>query len=156
MVIKAGRSSLDKSGKKVFFVRKNIVALLVCVIFLSLLPAFAYADEDGFTITFDTGEYGAIAPVTIYPDDQNKTVPKLANPEGNDHCLEYWTKEGSEQAYDFNEEVTSSFKLVAHWGDEHRYEDKEIITSPTCTGAGSKSVKCTKCGAIDVIVIPAA
>ena len=75
--------------------RKNIVALLVCVISLSLLPAFAYADEDGFTITFDTGEYSAIAPVTIYPDDQNKTVPKPANPEGNDHCLEYWTKEGS-------------------------------------------------------------
>ena len=135
--------------------RKSIVALLVCVISLSLLPAFAYADGDGFTITFDTGEYSAIAPVTIYPDDQNKTVPKPANPEGNNHCLEYWTKEGSEQAYDFSEEVTSGFKLVAHWSDIHAYEDIEIITPPTCTVAGSKSVRCTKCGAIDEVDIPA-
>ena len=135
--------------------RKNIISLLVYIICLAMLPAFAYADEEGFTITFDTGEYGTIDPVTIFPEDDDNTVSKPTNPEGNAHCLEYWTKEGSDQAYDFSEVVTSSFKLVAHWSDEHSYSDVKIITAPTCTKDGSKSVKCTKCGAIDEVDISA-
>ena len=127
--------------------------MLVYIICLTILPAFAYADGESFTITFDTGGYGEVAPVTITPDEQNKTVRKPANPEGNDHCLEYWTKEGSDQAYDFSTPVESSFTLVAHWSDEHSYEDIEIIASSTCTTAGSKKVKCSVCNAEDIIAI---
>lgn len=142
--------------KEVLFLKKNILAVCISMIlWLSSLPAFAYADGESFIITFDTGEYGAVEPVTITPSDENKTVQKPTNPEGNAHCLEYWTKEGSDQAYDFSEVVTSSFKLVAHWSDEHSYSDVEIITAPTCTKDGSKSVKCTKCGAIDEVDISA-
>ena len=140
--------------KEVLFLKKNMLALLVCIICLSMVPSFVYADGEEYTITFDTGEYGAVAPVTIIPSNQDNTVSKPANPEGNDHCLEYWTKEGSSEPYDFSSEVTSSFTLVAHWSDEHSYSDVEIITPATCTETGSKNVICTKCGARDTQVIP--
>ena len=136
--------------------KNRVFALLLCMLLcLSILPVSALAeDDDGFTITFDAGEY-TIAPVTIYPDDQNKTVPRPSNPAGNARCLEYWTKEDSDVAYDFNTPVESSFTLTAHWSDDHSYEMIEVIESPTCTENGSKSVRCTKCGALDEIEIPA-
>ena len=135
---------------------KRIFALgLWLLIGLSMLYVSAFAkEEESFTITFDAGEY-TIESVTIVPDEQNNTISKPPNPAGNSKCLEYWTKEGSDEVYDFNTPVTSSFTLVAHWRNDHSYEDIEIFDSPTCIEEGSKEVKCSVCGAEDTVAIEA-
>ena len=124
---------------------KNIIALLVCILCLAMLPAFAFADTQYHVECYNGTDLFYEAAIDYDPDDP--TYLNVGTPSGPDgKCFTGWyTQEEGGTKFDFvTTPITESLELYAQWG-EHTSTDTRTVSN-SCTESEEITLTCSVCG----------
>ena len=134
--------------------KKNMLALLVCIICLALLPTTVIADDETkYEVAFYTVEG-----MLYYPPNR-ETQPLLitagetigdaapTKPTLDNKCFQGWKDLDTGVVFDVNNNsVDKDLTLVAIWGDTHTFGDWQTTEEATCSENGTRVHTCIYCG----------
>ena len=130
--------------KEVLFLKKNILTVFVCIICLSLMSSFAYA-ETQYKVECYNGTVLFFEAIVDY-DPDNPTYLNVGTPSGPEgKCFKGWfTQEEGGTKFDFiTMPITGNLTLYAQWG-EHTSTDPRTVSN-SCTESEEITLTCSVC-----------